>query len=1364
MVMFQVIQSNDTNVLLDELIAQYRSRQASGGGLGEQVFEPFTVIVPSMVLADWVKKSVAQKLGISTLFTAQFWGQYQWQMIQTVLQVDAKHYPNTALQVPEVAMLSASVMRWRLFGFLWQEVKQNLTIIQGDDTHPLHDLYRSLYDDNSQSVPEHRLWQVAAEISGVYVRYLTHRPEWLHAWTHDLPLAVSVEQMLQDKAKFADEYGNTDSTPDWLIEQYVNVEKLLRFLWHRLFAMPYAYRESLEERFWAVLDGRRGEVVQAAAKAALPQKLYLFTVQQIPQIELLFLKHLSVHLDIVLFHANPSKMFWADIVDKNWLATQTIIRPDSIYLKDYGHSLLSRLAKESRETFAMLVDMSGGEFYYEKTLNQDGINSHYAAHSQAGHWAEVPMDWRVDWQDKFVPSASDTLLGQLKNDILMLDEGRAESFLTQDILQILQDKKAKSSLILNEGLGEAFDNDLSKPSDDNLLKLSPAPLASISIHACHSLKRQLELARVMIARYLNELSDDGRVRQLSDVVVYVPDIELAKPMIQAVFDDGVGADGLRLPAKITGTTNPKIDELMQAILGFYRLLGEKDARFYQTDVFEWLLNPMLYQSFGLDFDEMSRACELLELAGFKRGFDAMHLAQTLSEFDTDYRYSFAYALDRIVAGLVTPDVNGSPTALFYPFDWQDSAFGEAVLPLGVVTLADQKIVTVLCQIYAALSSVRGQYSTAKPIEYWLCAIENDIIAKYFGHLQQTAELRAIFEAKNRIAASIRANRSPSTEPNQPNAKPLTEMVLSLQFVLESIASQLSAQAVSAEPAQVITFARFGALRSIPFALTIMLEMNLSEFPRQDKNARLDLMRAGLRRRGDRLNEDDDNGAFLDAILCSRDACAIFYTAVAKDGVTELLPAAPVSELLEFFKGNVLWRDVSASASENAVVQAMPMLVERYLLTQHLPTGFDEGLFYKQDNQLAKHSDDDPLVEMLREKIDRYKQTQQLYLPPPPLWQAVRAVLDAGTDERCAVVDLPSDHDYAKLAKLLKNPSAPTVSDTLAHHQVVVPTLLKLSDVYQAFKSPAKHFLRGKILLIGEQDESLSDEPLALDGLGNYQVFDAIIKSNVLGDSSVPLTDDLQKLWYSTQLPAGAMRFDVLDEKRAEFAEQVADFWQFLQAEDRFDGAIFTQKNALNYLNPCDEKLFTIMIGGQAVDIQTALPTGDGAYWLSILPNKARESHQFRCWLQHLAWQVVRKTDDADVQAGRGGSFWRFFDHAILYCPSITQAKAEQMLGRFVITALMMEKFAIPLTPKNSLIYARLDDEIKANPDGEEFAKAFKEWTSPTDYQGVHDDNPLHESWQLIVPENARFDALKQALFLVDILYSDFNKTELIKQK
>ena len=104
-------------------------------------------------------------------------------------------------------------------------------------------------------------------------------------------------------------------------------------------------------------------------------------------------------------------------------------------------------------------------------------------------------------------------------------------------------------------------------------------LPSLSIHACHSLKRQLEVARMIIARYLNEPNSDGSCRKLSDIVVYLPEAQAAEDLIRLIFNDDVGMDGLKLPAKITGTASREVDSLMAAISGFYRLLGAKNARF-----------------------------------------------------------------------------------------------------------------------------------------------------------------------------------------------------------------------------------------------------------------------------------------------------------------------------------------------------------------------------------------------------------------------------------------------------------------------------------------------------------------------------------------------------------------------------------------------------------------------------------------------------------------------------------------------------------------------------------------------------------------------------------------------------------------
>ena len=114
--MFKIIQSHRTENLVDELLVEYQSVQQS-------IFDPFVVIVPSMVLGDWLDKTIASRAGISTLVMTKFWGQYQWTLMQDVLSRHNSYLlqnnPNeTVLNVPEVAVLSPTVMQWRLLGYL----------------------------------------------------------------------------------------------------------------------------------------------------------------------------------------------------------------------------------------------------------------------------------------------------------------------------------------------------------------------------------------------------------------------------------------------------------------------------------------------------------------------------------------------------------------------------------------------------------------------------------------------------------------------------------------------------------------------------------------------------------------------------------------------------------------------------------------------------------------------------------------------------------------------------------------------------------------------------------------------------------------------------------------------------------------------------------------------------------------------------------------------------------------------------------------------------------------------------------------------------------------------------------------------
>ncbi|MGP4848723.1 hypothetical protein ACTXGQ_31820, partial [Marinobacter sp. 1Y8] len=240
-----------------------------------------------------------------------------------------------------------------------------------------------------------------------------------------------------------------------------------------------------------------------------------------------------------------------------------------------------------------------------------------------------------------------------------------------------------------------------------------------------------------------------------------------------------------------------------------------------------------------------------------------------------------------------------------------------------------------------------------------------------------------------------------------------QLPLKLSFMLDSIENELESQQVSAEPTGVITFGRFGALRNVPFELVVMLNMDLSEFPGRDRDNRYDLMKATNARRGDRVSEDDDNGAFLDALLCARSACWMFYNGQSLTDTHEHLPANPVSELLQFLQGEVQWQVNSLETlpenidpTTESLKRYLPKLIKQWLVTEHPALPFHESLFETEiegtdvfeqaspdidDNANANVQDSSPvdmideLDTLLNRAMRKTKLAQKKQFPPAPLW-------------------------------------------------------------------------------------------------------------------------------------------------------------------------------------------------------------------------------------------------------------------------------------------------------------------------------------------------------------------------------------------
>ena len=209
------------------------------------------------------------------------------------------------------------------------------------------------------------------------------------------------------------------------------------------------------------------------------------------------MQRLSKYMDITLLHYNPSKLFWADIVDKSWLQRQQIINPESVFLRDYGHSLLSRLGKQSRDTFAMLANLSGNE-QYEEDLVEWHDNFDTSAESLIDH-AYSSEEWTVEADSA---QNNSSLLRRLQNDVLMLDEQATQQATAVQVSQAVNEQIELSF----EQEVQWFDDEAleNKRFDKQRYWEMSAQDNSLSIHSCHNLQRQLEVLRIMIGRWLNE--------------------------------------------------------------------------------------------------------------------------------------------------------------------------------------------------------------------------------------------------------------------------------------------------------------------------------------------------------------------------------------------------------------------------------------------------------------------------------------------------------------------------------------------------------------------------------------------------------------------------------------------------------------------------------------------------------------------------------------------------------------------------------------------------------------------------------------------------------------------------------------------
>ena len=167
---------------------------------------------------------------------------------------------------------------------------------------------------------------------------------------------------------------------------------------------------------------------------------------------------------------------------------------------------------------------------------------------------------------------------------------------------------------------------------------------SLEVHVCHSLTRQLE---VLHDRLLSLFAADPELTP-DQVLVVVPDLETAAPLIDAVF--GTVPYERRIPYSITGRGRSAANPVATALLA---LIALGRSRFAASDVFALLQLTLVQRRFGIAIDQLETIRHWLKTAGIRWAVDAVHRVEC--GVPALERFSFDDGMQRLFMAYALPD-------------------------------------------------------------------------------------------------------------------------------------------------------------------------------------------------------------------------------------------------------------------------------------------------------------------------------------------------------------------------------------------------------------------------------------------------------------------------------------------------------------------------------------------------------------------------------------------------------------------------------------------------------------------------------------------------------------------------------------
>ena len=378
---------------------------------------------------------------------------------------------------------------------------------------------------------------------------------------------------------------------------------------------------------------------------------------------------------------------------------------------------------------------------------------------------------------------------------------------------------------------------------------------SISIHACHSRMREVEVLRNQL---LQALEADVTL-ELRDIVVMAPDIQEYEPFISAVFDDiqhAVADRSLRL-------SNSALD-------AFIRFLDLSQSRFGWQAVLDLLEQPVVYPGFGLSETDLELIKYWVQDTHVRWGKSAKHKQELgLPELNEN---TWQAALDRLLMGYAV----GSDDEFIYAPEGSDG-----VLPYADIEGSSALALGGLCDFMQLSFKASAELKQAKTLKSWSAQLY--YYADQLLAAADPVERQQLNELLAELSADLAAVHNDDVE---------------LQVIVTWLEGMVSERKSSNGFLRgQLTFCSMLPMRSIPFKVIALLGMNDGEFPKVERNPTFDLLAQNFRK-GDRSRRADDRYQFLEILLSARQQLIMTYIGQSISHNDAIPPSVVISELLE----------------------------------------------------------------------------------------------------------------------------------------------------------------------------------------------------------------------------------------------------------------------------------------------------------------------------------------------------------------------------------------------------------------------------------------------------------------------------------